>query len=108
MDFIVDTGQPAAVVVGASGVEEILQNVRTILTTIRGTVPLDRTFGVPITFLDRPLPEAMAEYTGAAIDEIETREPRCTVVRVDFQPRQAEAMDGRLYPVVRIAIRGEA
>lgn len=104
MEFTLDTRLPAEIVIGASGVIEILQNVRTILGTIRGTVPLDRTFGLPGTFLDSPTPEAMATYTGEVVDEVERQEPRCIVVRIVFQPLTADAMDGRLYPVVTVDI----
>jgi phage baseplate assembly protein W len=106
MEFILDTTLPAEVVIGATGVTEILQNVRTIVSTIKGSVPLDRDFGVSASFLDSPTPEAMAAFTGEAIDEIEKQEPRCSVVSVDFKPLAEAAMDGRLFPVIRIAIEG--
>ena len=37
-----------------SEVEEILQNIRTILSTRIGTVPLDRDFGTTWEHIDKP------------------------------------------------------
>ena len=39
----------------ASVVAEVLQNVRTILSTRKGSVPLDRDFGISWEYLDRPI-----------------------------------------------------
>ena len=39
----------------AAEVEEIFQNVRTILTTPKGTVPLLRDFGFSFEHLDKPI-----------------------------------------------------
>ncbi len=103
--FIVDTSKPATIVIGATGVASKLQQVRMVLTTIKGTVPLDRTFGLSMTFLDRPLPHAMAEYTGEAIAEVQAQVPGVTVEKVDFTPDTVGAVDGRLYPVVTLSIQ---
>lgn len=96
---------------GATGIAEILQNVRNILSTTKGTVPLDRTFGIRQTFLDRPQAEAMALFTGEVIAEVEKQEPRVRVLRVEFKPRTNDApetVDGRLYPVVTLEIKEAA
>ena len=103
--FVVDTSKPAPIVICATGVESVLQQVRMVLTTIKGTVPLDRTFGLIMTFLDRPLPHAMAEYTGEVIAEVQTQVPGVTVYKVEFKPDESGAMDGRLYPVVTVTIK---
>ena len=94
------------VVIGATGAEEIVQNVRTILTTVKGSVPLDRTFGIDMAFVDLPGPAAMARLTAAVVEEVEKQEPRVMVTAVRWpSPGEAGAMDGRLIPVVRIMIR---
>jgi len=108
MELIVDTTKPAPLVIGETGVAEILQNVRMILSTAKGSVPLDREFGLSITFIDRPMPEAMAEFRGEAITEVQRLEPRVKVVSVEFKERPDDAMDGRLYPVVRVKIKDGA
>ncbi|WP_419783464.1 GPW/gp25 family protein [Maridesulfovibrio sp.] len=108
MDAIIDTTKSAPLVIGEKGVAEILQNVRIILSTIRGTVPFDRLFGLNAIFVDKPLPEAMAEFRGDAIQTVEKYEPRVKVVSVDFKAKPDDAMDGRLYPVVRVRIKDGA
>jgi len=102
--FTVDTRSGWQQQYGATGTQEILQNVRNILSTTKGTVPLDRTFGIRQTFLDRPQGEAMALFTGEVIAEVEKQEPRVRVLSVEFLPRTAEAMDGRLFPVVMLIL----
>ena len=42
----------------ATVAEEVVQNVRTIVATMVGTVPLDRDFGFSWEAVDRPLPVA--------------------------------------------------
>jgi len=88
--------------IGATGLTEILQNVRTILTTIRTTVPLDRDFGLAATFLDRPVAIAQALATADIPEAVEACEPRVTVTRVGWV--ESDAMDGRLIPQVRIKV----
>ncbi len=94
---------PAAIVIGATGYDEIYQNVRTILATAKGSVPLDRDFGVDQTFLDHPTSMAMAKSLPAIVEAVEKYEPRVAVVSVTWVA--SEAMEGRMIPRVRIRIR---
>lgn len=88
----------------ASLQEEVLQNVRTILATRRGTVPLDRAFGVAWDFVDLPIQVARARISQDVIDAIEDYEPRAEVVRVTFN---GDGLEGSLQPTVRIRINGD-
>ena len=94
-------------VIGARGRTEILQNVAVILGTVKGTVPLDREFGLDITFLDSPLPVARARFSAEVATEIEKQEPRVRVTRVDFD-ETPDAGDGILFPRVSVEIREDA
>ncbi|WP_342449203.1 GPW/gp25 family protein [Acetomicrobium sp. S15 = DSM 107314] len=78
----------------------MLQNVRTILTTIRGSVPLDREFGIDGTLIDQPTPVARAKLTGEIVAALNQYEPRVKVVKVTF----TEDGDGRLIPSIRVRI----
>ena len=80
--------------------EEIAQNVRTICTTVKYSVPLDRSFGIDADFLDRSTPKARAKIQSEIIQAVRKYEPRCKVVKVSFQ----ESLDGELIVKVRIAI----
>ena len=44
---------------------EVIQNVRCILATRKGSVPFDRAFGVSWDMLDKPLPVAKAMMIAA-------------------------------------------
>ena len=88
-----------------STVEEILQNVRTILTTPIYSVPLDRSFGVAITMLDSPLPVAQAKLSAEIIAAINKWEPRAKVTSVTYdKTTSADAQEGILRPKVRVRI----
>ena len=87
--------------------EEILQNVMMLLLTIRGTVPLDRELGLTNDFIDDPSPRGMMRFAIFALETIQDYEPRVEVREVDFAPLPDEAMDGRLYPRVKVRILDE-
>ena len=89
------------------GVMEILQNVRTILATRKGSVPLDRDFGISWDNVDQSLPAAKMLMRSEVIDAIERCEPRATVTSVDFAADVEGAMDGVLKPIVTVQIGGE-
>lgn len=78
--------------------EEVLQNVGTLLDTLRYTVPYDRLLGINPEYLDEPTPITRARLTADIIEAIERYEPRFKVILVDFKEDQAE---GILIPTVR-------
>lgn len=84
-------------------VVEILQNVRTIFTTMKYSVPLDRLFGVNAVMLDKPMPKAMAALQAEIVMAIHRYEPRCRITQVSFEGD----LDGKLVPKVRIKIDEE-
>lgn len=87
---------------------EIIQNVRTIISTTQFSVPLDRRFGIDGTVIDLPLPVAMARISAEVIRAITEYEPRCRVVSVDFESTEAtDAEEGHLLPKVSIGIKDE-
>lgn len=85
----------------ASGVAEILQNIRVILTTFQGTVPLDREFGINPSILDKPINIAKGLLIVEYIEKIKKYEPRAQVQTVTFEH---DASQGILLPKVVIAI----
>ena len=87
-----------------SGAAEIIQNVRTILNTRVGTVPLHRDFGISWEHVDKPLPVAMSIMQGVIVDAVSEFEPRAKVEKVTFEGDGAE---GILRPRVIISIGGE-
>ena len=57
----------------ARGEEEILQNIAMILTTSKGSVPLDRNFGIDMSALDLPLEMAQNICTAQIIEAIDRK-----------------------------------
>jgi phage baseplate assembly protein W len=87
-------------------VEEVLQNVRTLLTTVKHSVPLDRGLGIDAAFLDKPAPDGMARLRVQIAQEIQRSEPRATVKAVEFKTHGDGALSGIFYPVAHIEIIG--
>jgi phage baseplate assembly protein W len=81
--------------------EEVIQNVRTILTTRRGSVPLDRSFGMNTSIIDQPVNRIRALLTTDIIETVERYEPRAEVTAVDFSGDGAE---GIILPRVKVVI----
>lgn len=65
-------------------IEEISQNIKMILNTMQGQVPLDREFGVDSTLLDMPISAARTKATANITTAINSCEPRARVKKVDF------------------------
>ncbi len=82
--------------------EEVIQNVITVCSTMKYSVPLDRAFGVEARFLDEPVNAARAKYTSEIIQAVRKFEPRARVTRVDFEG----TADGQVFPRVRVRIVG--
>lgn len=88
----------------ASEVAEILQNVRTILSTMIGSVPLHRDFGFTWNHIDKPLPVSKVLHQAAIIEAIQEFEPRARVEKVTFDDNEIDAMEGKLSPRVIVSI----
>ena len=81
--MIIETTAPA-IEFAATGNEEILQNVRTITSTIMGTVVCDREFGIDDSMIDAPTEVAKAKIRREYIVKIQKYEPRAKVDSVTF------------------------
>jgi phage baseplate assembly protein W len=98
------TPTPARLAIGALGLDEILQNVRVILTTPKGSLMGDREFGVDQAFLDTPTPKAKAAYMTSVVEAVQRYEPRARVTAISWKPDTAAAGEGRLLPVISLSI----
>jgi len=83
--------------------EEVKQNIRFLLSTPKGSVPLNREFGISLELLDNPTPVAKQRLIAEIISAIERWEPRARVTKVWFE----EDESGKLVPRVDILIVGE-
>lgn len=83
-------------------VDEVVQNIKTLLSTFKGQVPLDRGFGISIDVMDLPPKRAMAKLQIEILESIQDYEPRAEVLSIDFKTdRMAE---GIIIPVVEVNI----
>lgn len=64
--------------------EEILQNVRTICSTPKFSVPMDRELGVDTSFLDQPMSSVANKYKAEVIAAVRKFEPRARISRIEF------------------------
>ncbi|KIX14986.1 GPW/gp25 family protein [Dethiosulfatarculus sandiegensis] len=88
-------------------VTDVAQNVRMIITTPKGSVPLDRDFGLDFGLIDQPAPRAKALLGAEIVDQVRKYEPRAKVLAVNWQEIEVEAMGGRLTPIVKIEVQDE-
>ena len=85
-------------------IEEVLQNVAMIISTIRYTAPLFREFGISATFLDKPTPAAESILIAEIFDAVEAYEPRAEIINVSFE---RDKMTGKLVPSLEVSINAE-
>jgi phage baseplate assembly protein W len=87
-----------------SRIEEIIQNVRTILTTPKNSVMLDRDFGVDFELLDNPTELAKHKLMSQVILAIRDYEPRAIFKEIRFNESRDETINGCLRPSVLIEV----
>jgi phage baseplate assembly protein W len=93
---------PTRVVYGLSGISEVMQNVRTILATRRGTVPLDRDFGISFEFLDSPINTTRAKAEQEIFLQLKKYEPRAILKQIIWE---IDVISGHISPSVKVEIR---
>lgn len=86
-----------------SVIEEVIQNVRTICSTIIGTVPLDRDFGMSVDMLDRPISIAQALFQSEVIRALARYEPRARFLSIEYLD-DADVVQGITKPKIKIEI----
>ena len=84
----------------ANELVEIAQNVKTILTTARGTAWLDRGFGVSDEVIDRPENAVRAILTAEIADAVSKFEPRAKVTDCFYKADET----GKVIVTARIKI----
>lgn len=87
MEVILTSNQCDAVDFAPENVRmEIIQNLKTILTTYKGSVPLDRDFGISMDLVDNPIRERLkVKIYNDMLDAIRRYEPRCTLLGITVE-----------------------
>lgn len=88
-------------------VEEIIQNINIIVTTVMGNVPLDRKFGIDGKIIDDSSISGKGKLMISIIESIQDFEPRVEVTAVDFEENYEKAKDGMLIPKLEVKIKDE-
>lgn len=65
--------------------DEVDQNIKCILTTVAGTVPLERAFGLDSSSTDLPTPFLQSQMTNKIVAAIQDYEPRAVVDNVTYE-----------------------
>ena len=84
----------------ATVADEVMQNVRTIITTIKYSIPLDREFGIDGAVVDLPIQQTMAKMSSEIFRAIKQYEPRAEIESITFEGEET----GRLIPKVEVKI----
>lgn len=107
MDLRIYNDRP--LVIGATGVDALLQNIKIIILTTVFSIPLDRDFAHINEVVDSPAPHITARLTGLLVEAIEKYEPRIKVESLTFEEetsdRRGALMEGRLTPRIRFTLR---
>ncbi|KHF27333.1 hypothetical protein LR68_03880 [Anoxybacillus sp. BCO1] len=88
------------IIFDATGVQEVLQNVAFILSTMMYSCPMDRGFGWNPD-LDLPIDVAKAMSASKIVQAIQENEPRAIVEEIFFEE---DHMNGVLKPIVRVSV----
>ena len=84
--------------------DEVIQNIRTILATPRGSVPMARALGVTGIGLDDPIARAKTSLTAEYVEAIAKFEPRAQVKAIAFT---SDALTGHLGARVTFVVEGQ-
>lgn len=80
--------------------EEVLQNVRMIISTVKYSVPMDREFGIDGAVVDRPINIAKAHLSNEIFRAVRRYEPRAVIASIDFDGDE----NGKLTPRIKVRI----
>lgn len=80
--------------------EEVLQNVRMIISTVKYSVPMEREFGIDGAVIDRPVNVAKAHLSNEIFRAVRRYEPRAVIESIDFDGDES----GRLTPSIKVQI----
>lgn len=108
MDVRVDMTKPTKVEIGLTGLRQLAQEIRIVLATRKGSVPLDRDFGVSWDLIDKPIPAAKQMLIAEIAQQLEQDVPRIRFKSIEFfDPGNEQSVDGLMQYAVTVEIRQE-
>ena len=87
----------------SSTAEEILQNVKCLLLTAKGTCWNYRDFGIDVELIDKPLPVAKNKFLSEVVRAVAKFEPRAKVKKIRWT---GDAAAGQLNPILEVELNG--
>lgn len=107
MDILVDLLDRRPLIIGATGMDAVIQNIRMILLTLCYSIPLERKFAHDGKMIDSPAPQETWRKTAELIDAIEKYEPRVKVHKLDFvyHDIQGQLKEGTLTPKISFSLK---
>ena len=81
-------------------IEEVIQNVRTLISTIKWQIPLARDIGISGDVVDMPILQAKARLSQEIIQCLKRCEPRAQIQKIEFETDET----GRLKPKIEVKI----
>lgn len=89
-------------IIPESEIEEILQNIKTILSTYKGTVPLMRDFGIDPNLVDNLQTESFEQkLKNEIVKQIQQFEPRAKVKKIRLYTE-----DEKFYIWIKFSFQG--
>lgn len=83
--------------IGATGARSVAQQIRTVLNTRKGSVPLDRDFGIDWDCIDKPIPEARQLLVSEIAQALREYVPSVTLKSIEFSTLDdSTAADGKV------------
>lgn len=101
MSYLYEVEPMKSINFGATGVEEILQNVAFILSTAIMSCPLDREFGWNEAIIDSPINIAKVRIVAECTEAVKKFEPRAQIEYIEVT---GDGMTGKLKPKARVTI----
>ena len=65
--------------------DEIIQNVITICSTLKGSIPMDRDFGITPLIVDKPMAKEQARVQSEIISAVRKYEPRAEITKIEWE-----------------------
>lgn len=101
MTYEINGGEIAQInFIPATLAEEVLQNVRMIISTVKYSVPMDREFGIDGAAVDRPINIAKAHLTNEIFRAVRRYESRAVIESIDFDGDES----GQLSPTIKVRV----
>lgn len=81
-------------------IEEVMQNIITLLSTAKFSVPMDRDLGIGAEFLDYPVNDVRAKLSGEIVNAVKKYEPRARVTHIDYTSDD----EGHVFPRIKFRL----